>query len=444
MNTRWVWLFGLLAICLTACGAGESDTAGGTEADVHAGGDPQTDSGNDPQTDSSDDPQTDSSDDPQTEAGGDAQADAGAEPDSGTGVGELEWTLTIDVASDDDELRAVEVGADDDIVVGGCLTVYSASRHAQDLDAYVARFDAYGNELWSHTWDGDDEGADEDCVLDLVIDPAGNIHAVGFLTESRDEHMWLVSLDAAGNTLGTWSHAPGEGGDTRLTGIALTNDGALALSGNTDVGRGDSWMGQLSADRDLVWETTTDAFGLGEADLYRDIEVTSDGSIAALGVNDHVGFVATHAPNGEHSSAMWAPDGAVLERMAENPLTGELIVVGHNRRCFAGQIGDGVWGTTSFFDLDEGTQCRANGVSFSPDGRPLMTGQLYMVPEDRNVLVCELGEALEPVWCVMLDGHQDEDIGFDVVMDSTGRLIVVGSTGNGGSGNDLLIHKFAP
>ena len=140
MNTRWVWLFGLLAICLTACGAGESDTAGGTEADVHAGGDPQTDSGNDPQTDSSDDPQTDSSDDPQTEAGGDAQADAGAEPDSGTGVGELEWTLTIDVASDDDELRAVEVGADDDIVVGGCLTVYSASRHAQDLDAYVARF----------------------------------------------------------------------------------------------------------------------------------------------------------------------------------------------------------------------------------------------------------------------------------------------------------------
>lgn len=114
----------------------------------------------------------------------------------------LDVDVTVDSVSmggvvGDDEAHAVVVEPGGDIVVAGFLT--AAADHG--TDAWIARFDPFGAEVWSTTVDsGAIDGVtrllSDDRFTDLVIDANGDFYVSGSLSGSAAD-TWASSLHTA-------------------------------------------------------------------------------------------------------------------------------------------------------------------------------------------------------------------------------------------------------
>jgi len=127
---------------------------------------------------------------------------------------------------------AIKLQSDNKIVVAGQYI------DVDNLEAFVARLNTNGtfdNSFATngvYTWAYD---VYTDFMNDLIIDNAGNIYAVGKLTELVDERMGIIGLDTDGNDLNGFPIAFKQGGNQFTIGRAIkfANDGDLLLGGYT-------------------------------------------------------------------------------------------------------------------------------------------------------------------------------------------------------------------
>jgi len=163
---------------------------------------------------------------------------------------------------------------------GFMLVGYTNSYGAGQFDMFVVKTDSLGDTLWTRALGG----AGWDFAYDVIQSVDGNYIVVGetYSTAGGDNDVFIVKLDVNGNTLWTKSY----GGVNQDFGRAIVelSDSMLVIAGGTSsLGSGglDVLLLKLSAQGDSLWAR---AHGGADDDWARDVIITNDNSISALGV----------------------------------------------------------------------------------------------------------------------------------------------------------------
>jgi len=213
-------------------------------------------------------------------------------------AGEL-WTAThAGEAGGPDSIASVAVNNAGDIFVAGREFTDTTS-----FDAWVARYSAGGEEVWSVKVDGPESGADWGSAIAVSED--GWI-AVGGRLDLGDAALgdaWLARYSVDGDEVWTQTIDGATSGDDGISGIALTSGGEIVAVGHEEVeGQGrDLWIRKLDADGGELWTRTIDGVGSGD-DMAEAVAVDGDdnsvtvGTIAVIDKFDTDVLLVKHAP----------------------------------------------------------------------------------------------------------------------------------------------------
>ncbi|MDI1476224.1 hypothetical protein [Polyangium sp. y55x31] len=111
------------------------------------------------------------------------------------------WTRIYDGAiHNDDFALAVAVAPEGNVFVGGAETTNFG------LDAWLRKYDANGEELWTQTHSSN-VPAGQDVIYAVASDPSGNVVVTGYeMTPALSTDIWTRKYDSAGNELWTDVH----------------------------------------------------------------------------------------------------------------------------------------------------------------------------------------------------------------------------------------------
>jgi len=148
-------------------------------------------------------------------------------------------------------------------------------------DAYIVKTNSSGNLLWEQTIGG----KSDDVVYDVRQNSNDDFIITGFTNSfgNGNSDVWLICLDAAGNTLYTKTFGGSEEDVGR--GIVQTSDGGCAIAGWTysfGSGYSDVYLIRTDASGDTLWTKT-----YGESDNYEagySLVKTPDGGFIISGV----------------------------------------------------------------------------------------------------------------------------------------------------------------
>ncbi|GAB6062163.1 hypothetical protein JCM30394_08920 [Deferrisoma palaeochoriense] len=176
----------------------------------------------------------------------------------------------------DDELSSIRGTPDGGLIAAGRTKSFGAG----DTDAWLVRFDASGNVIWSKTYGG----ANYDRAYAAIPTSNGGYAVVGgtwsWFAQGDDGYgLWVWKVDRFGNPL--WQTVLGghpDDYDDKWE-IAETPVGGLLLAGMNSVVRDDVWVLKLDAEGTLVWQK---AYGTDEVDELYSVDPTPDlGAVAA-------------------------------------------------------------------------------------------------------------------------------------------------------------------
>jgi Bacterial Ig-like domain (group 3)/SdrD B-like domain/Beta-propeller repeat len=212
-------------------------------------------------------------------------------------AGNVLWTRQVDAATFD-EIDGIAVDASG-VYVAGTIdfgAVLPGQAGAGDRDAFVRRYDADGNEVWTRQFGspGDDQ------ATAIAIDSTGVYVAgttFGSLAGSSGGQDAFVRAYSSGGSL-LWTSQFGSPGDDQATGVAAGASGIYvsgtttgALPGQTSSGRQDAFVRRLNPGGAEGW---TRQFGTAGAD--------SATGVAADGSGVYVGGFTAGAFAGQTSS----------------------------------------------------------------------------------------------------------------------------------------------
>ncbi|MEZ4384285.1 MAG: myxococcus cysteine-rich repeat containing protein [Nannocystaceae bacterium] len=172
------------------------------------------------------------------------------------------------------------------------LAMFSAShfvgggtiKEGMDTNALLRRFDDGGGEVWSATHAGADGGPD--AIAAVAVDGAGDIFVVGReFTQATSFDAWVARYSAGGDEL--WSFTvdgPASGPDWG-TAIAAHDDGWIVVGGRQDFGGGegaDAWIARYTSAGDEVWTQLLNGPASGD-DAVHGLAIDGAGAIVAVG-----------------------------------------------------------------------------------------------------------------------------------------------------------------
>ncbi|MBX3244177.1 MAG: SBBP repeat-containing protein [Acidobacteria bacterium] len=228
------------------------------------------------------------------------------------------WTRQFGTGGTD-RARGVAVDTTGNIYIAGET---SASLPGQTSlgsnDAFLRRYDAEGNEVWTRQFGTN--SVDSGYAADT--DPEGNIYVVGDTvgtfpgqTSSGGTDAFVRKYDAEGNVL--WTRQLGTDSTDRARGVAVDASGNVYVAGQT----GGSFTGQTNAGSDDIYvrkydtdgnEIWTRQFGTTSFDWASSIAVDTTGNIYMTG--DVGGTLPDHSSLGFQDSFVrkYSADGSVL------------------------------------------------------------------------------------------------------------------------------------
>jgi len=148
-------------------------------------------------------------------------------------------------------------------------------------DAFLVRFDAAGDTLWTRAYGG--EG--EEYGWDLVEAADGGFFIVGYIeapSEGREDVL-VMRVTASGEPV--WQRTFGEAGRDRAWSATASGSGGIAIaaeSENVDLGERDAYVLLIEGGGELAWGTRVDA--PGDQRVYS-ITRTLDGAFVVTGTS---------------------------------------------------------------------------------------------------------------------------------------------------------------
>lgn len=402
-------------------------------------------------------------------------------------------TVTETVAGDASELWTVQFGtyahdrgedaatdAEGNIVVVGLTAGFLDGADPSDGSAYLRKFDAAGDVLWTQQF-GADLG---DRAFAVTIDQGGHIIIGGHTSGSMDgenaggQDGFVQKRDADGDVV--WTRQVGTSGSDAVVAVATDAAGNVVVAGTTtgaldgsNAGAFDAFVRKYDPDGQHLW---TRQFGYQWSEENAGVAVDGAGNVilvgSTLGAGDSILnlnydiFVQKYDANGVPlwSRELGSADADYAGGVATD-LSGNIIV--------AGRTGSGGELTS-----DDDRRFDAYLSKLSPDGETLWTRQfgtnvwdsIFAVTTDAgsNIIVAgytdgdlhgaSAGEADAFVrkfsaaggtmWVDQF-GTDDTDIALGLAADGSGHVIVVGITegdldGENQGSADVFVRKYKP
>lgn len=184
------------------------------------------------------------------------------------------WTATHDgILHGADGARALATDGLGNVFVAGFETATG-----NDIDGWVAKLDASGETLWTRSHEG---SADlDDLASGVAVDAQGAVYAVGYETVAVGASVgWLRKWDAEGNPL--WTHTWDGGLEATVVSflaVAVDSAGHIVLAGSEDTDLQRGIVQKLDADGSLLWSETFGDPVVGDKRLRA----------VAIGPGDHI------------------------------------------------------------------------------------------------------------------------------------------------------------
>lgn len=314
-----------------------------------------------------------------------------------------DWVARYDGPGDArDEGWAVALGPDGSVYVTGLSWGGTV-----DDDYVTAKYDAYGNELWSARYDGSAHGSDWACGI--AVDADGNAHVTGqsYGTGTGFDYV-TIKYDTDGNREWVAEYDGPASASDWPWGIALDGRGGVYVAGR-------SWGGDSSYDYATVkydtdgneeWVARYDG-PVGGSDVAQAITTDTRGNVYVSGKS------AGGATSADYATIKYDGDGTELwVARYDGPASGS----------------DGVyWGIA----VDEACNVYVTGQS---DGVSLMDSDFATVKYD------SLGNEL---WSARYTGPVvGEDSGYDLAVGSDGSVYVIGRSWAGSHHFDYATVKY--
>lgn len=213
--------------------------------------------------------------------------------------GNLTWTQTIST-SQIDSASAVAVGpAGTVVVVGTTRGTLPGQTSAGFADAYVRKYDALGNELWTRQFGVNGN----DSANAVAVDAAGNIAVTGVVdgafpgaTAGGGDDLYVRKYDSVGNVLWTRQFSSTFVADEAGNAVAFDTAGNVFVAGatehnlgGTNLGGIDAFIIKLDAAGTRLWSKNR---GGGNEDVFYGLAVDGSGSAYAAGSIDRAGIYA--------------------------------------------------------------------------------------------------------------------------------------------------------
>ena len=194
-----------------------------------------------------------------------------------------------------DELFGVATDSDDNIFLTGWTVGDLGGTNAGLYDAWVAKYDSDGNQLWVEQFGT----SDFDFATGVATDSKGNVYSTGYTLGNLEDgettnaglyDIWVAKYDSDGNQL--WIEQFGGRDSDAPFGIAIDDNDDILLGGYTDgslagpganAGGDDAWAAKLDSDGNLLDITQ---FGTAEDERVRGILVGSDNNVLLTGYTD--------------------------------------------------------------------------------------------------------------------------------------------------------------
>lgn len=175
----------------------------------------------------------------------------------------------------------VAVDTDGNIYVAGNTNGDLGGPSTGETDAWVAKYDSVGNQLWLRQWGT----AGDDSAWYLTVDSDGSVYVAGD-TDENEGDIWLVKYDGAGNQ--AWLRQWGtDEWDGLGWGMGVDADGNVYLTGSTNgdlggsnAGPGDAWVAKYDSAGVQQWLRQ---FGTDRNDEAEGIVVAANGAIYLAG-----------------------------------------------------------------------------------------------------------------------------------------------------------------
>ena len=203
----------------------------------------------------------------------------------GTETGTLQYG-----SSADDGGNGVAVDAGGNIYVsGGTSGVLPNQTNAGGNDAFVRKYDANSQEVWTRQFGT----ANNDFATRIEIDPSGNPCVVGCTwgvlpdqASAGGQDIFVRKYDSDGNEL--WTRQFGTSDNEGTSGIAVDSAGNIYVAGGTsgvlpdqtNVGNGDAFIRKYNAAGNEVW---TRQFGTSGGEGTSGVAVGPDGNVYVSG-----------------------------------------------------------------------------------------------------------------------------------------------------------------
>jgi hypothetical protein len=180
-----------------------------------------------------------------------------------------------------DHGSSVQQTTDGGYIIAGTTSSYGAGGN----DIWLMKTDANGNEIWNKTFGGPayecsgsvQQTADGGFII------IGDTHSYG----SADLDIWLIKTDANGNEI--WNKTFGGPAYDMSDSVQQTTDGGYIIAGTTSsygAGGDDIWLIKTDANGNKIWSKT---FGGAEDDSGRSVQPTADGGYIVAGFTHSYG-----------------------------------------------------------------------------------------------------------------------------------------------------------
>ncbi len=184
----------------------------------------------------------------------------------------LLWNITINISDKDDNLLDIGVDPYGDIILVG--TDYLPGND----EWRVIKLDPDGNILWQYS---QNPSSNYDEANSVVFDKLGNIYVGGFDSSAGNYGWRVIKLDRNGNLIWNWTQNPSSGYD-RVFKMVIDQEDNLYVGGFDAIpGNGEFRIVKLDNEGNVIWNWTKDFSST--YDMIRSLVIDQEGCIYAAG-----------------------------------------------------------------------------------------------------------------------------------------------------------------
>jgi beta-propeller repeat-containing protein len=189
-----------------------------------------------------------------------------------------------------DSANGVSVDVQGDIYIAGLTFGSMDGTNAGKYDAFIAKYDADGNHLWTKQLGG----SLGDYAASVSTDPDGNAYIAGDTFDSLDgvnagvADAYLAKYDSDGNRL--WIRQLGSSAGEVARSISSDNSGHVYIAGQTDggldgtnTGESDAFLAKYDTDGNRLW---IKQLGSPSVDYATGISAHSNGGVYITGITN--------------------------------------------------------------------------------------------------------------------------------------------------------------